>query len=222
MIRKVKKMLGTLFGLGLLSTVVALGVNRYVYSQGRPLIQSPEQVRSAEVAVVFGAYVLPNGTPSSALADRLVTALELYKQGKVAKFLLTGDHGQDEYDEVNAMKAYLERAGVPKEDIFLDHAGFDTYQSLVRARDVFGVKDTILVTQEFHLTRALYIAKSLGLEAEGVTADRRVLVNYRAMEVREMGARLKAFAEVSIGRAPKYLGPPVDLTGNASVTHDKG
>lgn len=215
-------MLGTLLALGIASTVAALGVNSYVYSQGRPLIQAPEQVRRAEVAMVFGAYVLPNGTPSSALADRLVTALDLYKDGKVSKFLLTGDHGQDDYDEVNAMKAYLERAGVPKEDIFLDHAGFDTYQSLVRARDVFGVKDTILVTQEFHLPRALYIAKSLGLQAEGVTADRRALLNYRAMEVREMGARLKAFAEVSIGRSPKYLGPTIDLTGDASVTHDKG
>lgn len=215
-------MFGTVFALGLLSAVVGLGVNRYVVSQGRPLIQSPGQVQNAEVAMVFGAYVFPNGTPSPALADRLVTALDLYKEGKVSKFLLTGDHGQDDYDEVNAMKTYLERAGVPKEDIFLDHAGFDTYQSLVRARDVFGVKDTILVTQEFHLPRALYIAKSLGLQAEGVTADRRNLLNIQAMEVREMGARLKAFAEVNVGRSPKYLGAPVDLAGDASVTHDKG
>ena len=88
-VRKVKKMLGTLLALGLASTVAALGVNRYVYSQGQPLIQTPEQVRNAEVAMVFGAYVLPNGTPSSALADRLVTALDLYRDGKVSKFLLT-------------------------------------------------------------------------------------------------------------------------------------
>lgn len=220
--RKVAKMLGILFVSGLLATGASLAVNSYVYRQGRPLIQSPDQVKPAQVALVFGAYVLPNGTPSAAVEDRLLTALELYQGGKVQKFLITGDHGHDDYDEVNAMKNYLEKKGIPKKDIFLDHAGFDTYQSLVRARDVFGVKDTILVTQEFHLPRALYIAQALGLQAEGVTADRRNLLNLQAMELREVGARLKAFAEVSVGRSPKYLGPAIDLAGDAAVTHDKG
>ena len=219
--RKVLKMLGILCVSGLFAAGAGLAVNSYVYHQGRPLICDPDQVQPVQVAMVFGAYVLPNGTPSAAVEDRLLTALDLYHSGKVRKFLITGDHGHDDYDEVNAMKTYLERKGIPKEDIFLDHAGFDTYQSLVRARDVFGVKDTILVTQEFHLPRALYIAKALGLQATGVTADRRNLLNLEAMELREMGARLKAFAEVSVGRSPKFLGPAIDLSGDASVTHDK-
>lgn len=222
MSRKVKRVLGIFLLSGLAAAAAGLGVNDYVYRRGKPLIASPEELKPCQVALVFGAYVLPNGTPSAAVEDRLMTALDLYQSGKVEKFLITGDHGQDDYDEVNVMKSYLEKKGVPKKDIFLDHAGFDTYQSLVRARDVFGVKQAVLVTQEFHLPRALYIARSLGVEATGVIADRRNLFNMRAMELREMGARLKAFAEVNVGRAPKYLGPAIDLAGDAAVTHDKG
>lgn len=219
--RKVKKIVAALAILGGVMLVTVATINSFVYRRGRALIRLPDQVKPAKVAVVFGAYVFPNGMPSTAVEDRLLTALDLYKKGTVKKLLLSGDHGQDDYDEVNAMRVYLEQAGVPKSDLFLDHAGFDTYNSMVRARDVFGADDVILVTQEFHLPRALYIADSLGLHAEGVVADRRRLAELDALEWREVGARLKAFAEVSTNRAPVFGGPPIDLDGDATVTHDK-
>lgn len=150
-----------------------------------------------------------------------MTALELYRTGKARKFLLSGDHGRDDYDEVNGMRRYLEAQGVPGQHLFLDHAGFDTYNSLLRARDVFGASDIILVTQEFHLTRALYIARALGMTAQGVAADRRVLRDIERLKWREVGARLKAFAEVTSRRSPRHRGPAVDLEGDAMATHDK-
>ena len=215
-------MLFTAVLVGGLALGAVVAVNLYVYHQGRRLIVSARQVKPAPVALVFGAYILSDGTPCPAVEDRLLTALDLHQEGKFEKFLISGDHGQEDYDEVNAMKVYLQDRGVPKKLLFLDHAGFDTYQSLVRARDVFGVKQAILVTQAFHLPRALYIAKALGLKAEGVVADRRRLANLRDMAWRERAARLKAFAEVLVGRSPKFLGPTIDLDGDAAVTHDKG
>lgn len=212
-------MVGAILGTAMLVSVAI--INAYVYRRGIALICTPDEVRPAKVAVVFGAYVYPNGMPSAAVEDRLVTALELYRSGKARKLLLSGDHGQDDYDEVNAMRTYLEKEGVPKSDLFLDHAGFDTYNSMLRARDIFGAKEVILVTQEFHLPRALYIADALGLQAQGVVADRRRLAELDALELREVGARLKAFAEVTIRRKPVFGGPPIDLDGDATVTHDK-
>ena len=219
--RKLKRIVSALFLAGLLVVLLSASVNAYVYRNGRALICSPDEVRPVKVALVFGAYVYPNGTPCPAVEDRLVTALELYQSGKVQKLLLSGDHGQDDYDEVNGMRVYLEAHGVPKADLFLDHAGFDTYNSVVRARDVFGARELVLVTQEFHLPRALYIAQSLGLQAQGVVADKRILAEIDSLQVREVGARLKAFAEVTIGRAPVFLGPTISLDGDAAVTHDK-
>ena len=221
MLRKVKKVLAILSVLGLVMLLSVASINSYVYRRGRSFIRLPDQVKPVKVAVVFGAYVYPNGTPSHAVEDRLLTALDLYRAGKFSKFLISGDHGQDDYDEVNAMRAYLEEAGVPKSDLFLDHAGFDTYNSMLRARDVFGAKEVILVTQEFHLPRALYIAQALGLQAEGVVADRRNLAGLERLELREVGARLKAFAEVTTHRSPVFGGPAIDLDGDALITHDK-
>ncbi len=107
------------------------------------------------------------------LEDRVVSAAQLYQAGKIRKILLTGDHGNKEYDEVKAMRLYLRRLGVPESDIFLDHAGFTTYDSLYRARDIFGVQDCVIVTQEFHLPRSVYTARKLGLDCYGYVADRR-------------------------------------------------
>lgn len=207
--------------LGLAAVISVASVNAHIYRRGQELVRSLDQVRPVKVGLVLGAYVYPDGTPCSALEDRLLTGLALYRAGKVEKLLLSGDHGRDDYDEVNAMRAYLERCGVPKHHLFLDHAGFDTYNSLVRARDVFGVRDLVLITQRFHLLRALYIASALGLKAVGVEADRRRLADMATLQLREVGARVKAFAEVTVRRAPVYGGPTVDLDGDALVTHDQ-
>lgn len=195
-------------------------VNAIVYLKGRAGIALAEKVRPAQAVIVLGALVFADGGVSDMVADRLETALTLYRDGRAARILITGDHGQVEYDEVNTMRRYLEQKGVPPQDIFMDHAGFDTYDSMYRARDVFLVRSAIVVTQRFHLPRAVYIARSLGLEAQGVAADRHVYQDARYYELREMAARIKAFAEVLLRRKPVFLGPAIPITGDGRQTHD--
>ena len=171
-----------------------------------------------QVVIVPGASVLRSGVPSDVLADRLLTALELYQADKVEKFLLSGDDGQDGYDEVSSMRDFLLDRGVPGQDIFLDHAGFDTYDTLYRAKAVFGVSSAIIVTQKFHLPRALFIADALAIKNIGVIADRQPYVKAIIFSLREWPARLKALFDV-VGRAkPTYLGDPIDITGDGQVT----
>lgn len=205
--------LAALTGLGVAS---AIAVNLYVYWNGSAHVVPAAQAQPADAALVLGAYVYPDGTPSAMLADRLDTALDLYRAGKVRKLLLSGDHGRTDYDEVNAMRRYLEQRGVPEPDIFMDHAGFNTYASMYRARDVFRVRRVLVVTQRFHLTRALYLARQLGLQAEGVEADRRPYTDY--YEVREMAARVKAFLDVQLGTRPDFLGPAIPISGDGRAT----
>lgn len=200
--------------------LLVVGINVRVKSVGQAQIPARDGLVPAEAALVLGAYVYENGGVCPVLQDRLDTALELYRQGLVPKLLLSGDHGQHNYDEVNAMRKYLEAKGVPPEDLFLDHAGFDTYDSLYRARDVFGARRLIVVTQQFHLTRALYIGRGLGLEVQGVPSDRRTLFDQSYYEQREWGARVKAFYDVNSQRSPLLLGPAIDLQGDGRVTHD--
>jgi len=135
---------------------------------------------------------------------------------------VSGDNGQDGYDEVNAMRAYLLDAGVAPEDLFLDHAGFDTYDSAYRARHVFGVTDAIIVTQRYHLPRALYLADRVGIRAQGVSSDLQPYVKQAWFSARESLARVKAVGDVLFGAEPEYLGDPVDITGDGRVTWDEG
>lgn len=197
------------------------GVNARVYYPGRAHTVSVEQAKPAQAVIVLGALVFPDGGVSAMVEDRLETAYALYRDGKAEKILITGDHGQVDYDEVNTMRRYLERKGVPGEDIFMDHAGFDTYDSMYRARDVFQVDSAIVVTQGFHLPRAVYLAREMGLEAEGVVADRQRYNRPAYYEMREMAARIKAFAEVMVGRKPIFLGPIIPIKGDGRQTHDQ-
>jgi vancomycin permeability regulator SanA len=156
------------------------------------------------------------------LGDRLTTGWELYEKGKAPKIIVSGDHGQKDYDEVKAMKDFLLAKGVPPEDVFMDHAGFNTYNSLYRARDVFAAKKVVVVTQEYHLKRALFIARELGLDAFGVVADRH---NYgeimKVYEIREKLARIKDFFLAKIFKPlPKYLGDVIPVTGDGRLTDD--
>jgi SanA protein len=170
------------------------------------------------VAIVLGASVLRDGTPSDILRDRLETAFELYQRGEVRVFLLSGDNGQVDYNEVNAMKQYLLDKHVPPENIFLDHAGFDTYDSLYRAKHIFGVTSAHVVTQTYHLNRALYIGRKLGLVLNGVPADRQPYVKAQWFALRETLANVKAVWDITVGTKPTYLGDPVDVTGDGRVT----
>jgi vancomycin permeability regulator SanA len=164
-----------------------------------------------QVALVFGAGVRPDGRLSRMLADRVTAAVDLYVQGRVDKLLMSGDNSHAEYDEVTAMKRYAVERGVPEDDITLDYAGFSTYESCYRARAIFGVTRVILVTQRYHLPRAVYTCRQLGIDAVGIgTADwgvyrETLLLNYTA---REVLATLKALVDVHLTRPlPTFLGP---------------
>ena len=135
---------------------------------------------------------------------------------------MSGDHGRAGYDEVNKMKEYAVENGVSSHDVFMDHAGFSTYESMYRARDVFQAKKLIIVTQQYHLYRALYVAEKLGLEAYGVAADQMVYNGQLYREVREILARNKDFINTLIWPKPKYLGDAIPVNGDGDITNDKG
>lgn len=131
---------------------------------------------------------------------------------------MSGDHGSDEYDEVNAMKKLAVEAEIDPDAVFCDHAGFSTWESMVRAKKIFGAKRVLVVTQEYHLYRALYMAKKLGLDAYGVSADRREYGGQWMRDLREIGARTKGFFSALLDLPPKYLGDPIPLDGKGSAT----
>lgn len=183
------------------------------------MLQNPEDAPHAQAAIVLGAKVYDNGTPAPMLTDRLETGIALYKLGKVDKILLSGDHGQTDYDEVNVMLDYVLARGVPDEDVFTDHAGFSTYDTMYRARDVFQVTTALIVTQEFHLARAVYIARTLGLEATGVVADIQPYANEQRFAMRDWLARVKAVIQLHITHPdPRYLGPAIPIDGDGRAT----
>lgn len=219
--RRMCKLGRRLAALAALGAALVLLINALVYFPGRSRITTAEAAQPAQVALVLGAGVSAGGHPTPMLRDRLETALTLYQAGKVQKLLLSGDHGRPDYDEVNAMRRYLEERGVPPEDLFLDHAGFDTYDSMYRAAAIFQVEDAIVVTQAFHLPRALWIAERLGLKVQGVPADRFRYGVERAYAARELAARVKAFGEVAVRRPPAFLGPAIPITGDGRATHDQ-
>ena len=167
---------------------------------------------SYDAVIVLGAKVYSDTSVSAVLRDRLLTGYEVYRRGYASKIIVSGDHGGEGYDEVVAMKAFLMELGVPREDIFMDHAGFNTYDSMYRAKDIFQVKRAVVVTQDFHIYRSVYLGKQLGLEVVGVSSD---LDNYAYMaynEFREMLARTKAVWDAEIvKRAPHHLGAPIPI-----------
>lgn len=194
------------------------GLNAYVVSSTKQQIQEMEDISGDyDCILVLGAGIWGD-KPSPMLADRLDYAIELYKQGVAPKLLMSGDHGKEAYDEVNTMKRYAVEQGVPEEDIFMDHAGFSTYDSIYRAKHVFCVERMIVVTQEYHLHRALYIADRLSVEAIGVGADPRVYASQTKRELREVLARDKDALKCLIKSSAKYLGEPIDIRGNGMVT----
>ncbi len=209
-----------LLGVLIIAGVLAFfAIQWYVTGVAKDYIVSEEDAPNADAVLVLGSMVYSNGQPSPLLRDRLDYGYRLYASGKADKIILSGDHGQDEYDEVNAMLAYMMSLGVPREDIFLDHAGFDTYDSMYRARDIFLADSLLICTQAFHMPRAVYIARRLGLEAYGVAAEDKEIYRMAYNRMRESLARVKAFWDVEIGqRLPKYLGDAIPVTGDGTVT----
>ena len=209
--------------LGLLGLEMLLGVDAYVKNSTAERILSPEEAAlfDADCVLVLGCFVKENGVPSDMLADRLRRGVELYELGVAPKLLMSGDHGRADYDEVDAMKQYAVDAGIASEDVFMDHAGFSTYESLYRARDVFAVNRLVIVTQEYHLHRALYIADRLGLEACGVASDYHNYMGQGYRDIREILARSKDFVGCIFKPEPTFLGELIPISGSGILTHDE-
>ncbi|MGZ5245190.1 MAG: SanA/YdcF family protein [Bacteroidia bacterium] len=205
--------------------IASLLIYSHIHKSAKPHIyQSAEMLPQKQVALVLGARVYSNGSLSRMMQDRADQGIALYKSGKVEKILVSGDHGTKQYDEVNTIRNYMIKQGIPAEDIFMDHAGFDTYSSMYRARDVFKVKSLIVVTQEFHLPRAIFLAQQLGLDACGLVADAQQYTarSRRFSAVREVPACVKAFLEGSIFQPePHFLGEAIPISGDGRLTEDK-
>lgn len=179
------------------------------------------QLQDVDCILVLGAGVHSDGSPSDMLEDRLRRGVELYDLGAAPKLLMSGDHGREGYDEVDAMKHYAVEQGIASTDVFMDHAGFSTYESMYRAKEVFRAKKIIIVTQEYHLYRALYIAESLGLEAYGVSSDYRSYYGQTARDLREVLARVKDFGTAIFKPEPTYLGEAIPIWGDGDLTNDE-
>ena len=182
-----------------LVALAVLGINLTVLEGG----SGGSVVGEVDCALVLGAGLRDDGSPSDVLRDRLEESLDLYRAGRVRRIIVSGDHRTPAYDEPNAMRAYLEANGVLPQDIVMDHAGVDTYSSMWRAKHVFGASRIVVVTQRFHLARAVWLARSLGMEAEGSAADRHLYRGIAWLQVREVGSRTKAFVDVKVGRTPR-------------------
>lgn len=210
-----------LLAAGLLLAALMLGVSEFMKASVEECILPFDGALSldADCILVLGAGLRGNGTPSTILADRLDCATALYLSGASDRLLMSGDHSRRDYNEVAAMRDYVLPQGVDCEHVFLDHAGFSTYESIYRARDVFAAKRIIIVTQSYHLYRALYIARALGLEAYGVASDARPYARQPYYTAREIVARCKDFLYTLWQPLPTYLGTviPVSGKGNAAI-----
>jgi len=206
-------------GLGL---AALFGIDGYVKASVRDRIITVEEAAGldADCILVLGAHVTGE-SPSLMLRDRLNRGIELYRAGASDRLLMSGDHGRKNYDEVNVMKQFAIDAGIPSSHVFMDHAGFSTYESMYRARDIFKAKRIIVVTQEYHLYRALYVAERLGLEAYGVPAPNYSYPGQSYREFREVLARVKDFFYVIARPEPTYLGEAIPVDGDGDVTNDK-
>jgi Uncharacterized membrane protein len=216
-----KRALRALIVLLILAVVLPLTLNYIVMATTQSRIITPDAAAKldADAILVLGARVWGNGQPSGILKDRINTGVDLYEAGASDRLLMSGDHGTDDYDEVNAMKDYAIERGVAPAVIFMDHAGFSTYESLYRARDIFQIKTVVIVSQQYHLYRALYIARALGLDAYGVSCDTREYNAYLLFDVRETLARCKDFFYSIFQPLPTYLGDVIPITGDGSATN---
>lgn len=203
--------------------IMMLSINFYVVNKTKSKIVTEKQAKELEnvdCILVLGAGIWGD-KPSPILEDRLLQGIALYNNQTSSKIIMSGDHGKEEYDEVNVMKDFAIEKGVKSEDIFMDHAGFSTYDSVYRAKEIFKAQKIIIVTQKYHLHRALYVAEKLGIEAYGVASDPREYRGQVVRELREVLARDKDFFKCIIKPEPTYLGDTIPVSGNGDATNDK-
>lgn len=205
----------------LIIIVFFLLINFYVILSTKKNIVSLDELneKDFDCILILGAGIRNNG-PSPMLEDRLLTGIDLYEKNIAPKILVSGDHTKSDYDEVNVMKNYLKEHNIPSKNIFMDHAGISTYDSIYRAKKIFGAQKIVIVTQDYHLYRAIYIAKKLEIEVYGVKANRKVYVNQFKREIREILARIKDFFKCITKPESDYLGEVFPINGNGDNTND--
>lgn len=214
-------MLLAVLGLCLLLTAGVLGVNGYVCARASSYLLTREEaaeLENVDCILVLGCGVRENGEPSLMLRDRLDMGLALFEAEAAPKLLMSGDHSRTDYDEVNAMKSYAMERGVASQDVFTDHAGFSTYESMYRARDIFQAKRVIIVSQRYHLYRAVYDARALGLEAWGVAAEDIAYLGQTARDMREILARGKDWLYCILQPEPTFLGEAIPVSGDGDLS----
>ena len=202
---------------------IVLSINFYVILSTKKQIVDLSNLKNKndyDCIIVLGAGIWGD-KPSPMLQDRLDEAIKLYEEGIAPKLIMSGDNGREGYDEVNVMKDYAINKGIPSEDIFMDHAGFSTYESIYRAKEIFKVEKAIIVTQKYHLYRALHIGNKLGINVTGVGADPRKYSGQIFRELREILARNKDFIQAIFKLKPTYLGESIPVSGDGNITNDK-
>ena len=219
----VKKFLSVVVVLACICGVAALCLNAHVKNKTSDSIITHEEalaISDADCILVLGCQVKEDGVPSHMLEDRIKRGIALYQDGAAPKLLMSGDHGRTDYNEVGTMKTIAIDAGVPSQDVFMDHAGFSTYESLYRAKEIFGVDKVIIVTQQYHLHRALYIANQLGIEAYGVDTGYRSYSGQAIRDIREVAARCKDVFTTAFKVPPTYGGDAIPISGDGDATND--
>lgn len=218
--RKYKVLIFVIAGIALLIGITAVSLSVYMVKATEKNIFTADTFKNDEKAdciLILGAGV-KDGKPKPMLRDRLLTGIELYKSGAAEKIIMSGDHGRADYDEVNVMRAFALEQGVRAEDIFLDHAGFSTYDSVYRAKNIFGAENIIIVSQKYHLYRALYISEKLDVKAAGVSANLNTYGGQLKRDIREIIARDKDFFKCIVKPEAEIMGDKIPLDGDGSIT----
>ncbi len=222
---KFKRVICVLLLLGFLFAQIPILINAYMFEFSSKYFLTVEEASddNFDCVLVLGAGVWGDG-PSHLLEERLNKGIEIYNTGCTNRILMTGDHGREEYDEVNVMKNFAIEKGAIAEEVFMDHAGFSTYESMYRAKEIFQVKKVVIVTQKYHLYRAIYNARKLGLEAYGIPADGQYNFSLPVRtynNFRESLARCKDFIWCIFKPEPTYLGEAIPISSSGVLTDDK-
>ena len=200
--------------------MLIINLNMIINSYKQIIKDEESKIQNIDCLLVLGAGIIENSRPTLMLKDRLDKSIELYKKGFAQKIIMSGDHSKINHDEVGIMKRYAIERGIPSKDIFMDHAGFCTYDSIYRAKEIFGAEKIIIVTQKYHLYRALYIANKLRLEAYGIKSDARIYTKMPYHIIRESLARVKNFFKCINKPNPKFLGEKISLKKSGDITND--
>lgn len=216
----VKKLIIAVLCLCIAAGAAVFGIDFYVRKSTENYIRNYTTAGEGYDCILVLGCAVWGDRPSHMLEDRLLVGIDLCKMGASEKLLVSGDHGTSEYDEVNVMKTFATSRGIASENVFMDHAGFSTYESMYRAKEIFKAEKILIVTQEYHLYRAIYDARRLGLDAYGVPSDIRDYGGQIYRDIREILARNKDFFFTIFKPEPTYLGEEIPISGNGNKTND--